>query len=207
MYVLDSRLQAGQQIDKWEARARLAVYIGNSINHAANVGLALSLTTGLVSPAFHAKYDDGFTTVAQSYGGYVPKSQWQVKCGFIEDNTMIEPFNDGPDQFLPKREDTSIEGVVDTMTPSTDTTNTPIEDGTINPSIQEATHNKQRTDTMPTEKVVTATDAPVRTTRSGRVSKKPSYLQDYVGYETLIFDDMSYDFTEWGRSSGGYDVD
>jgi hypothetical protein len=46
MYVLDSWLQAGQKIDKWESRARLAVYIGNSINHTANVGLALSLTTG-----------------------------------------------------------------------------------------------------------------------------------------------------------------
>jgi hypothetical protein len=75
MYVLDSTLQAGQKIDKWESRARMAVYIGNSMNHAANVGLARSLTTGLVSPAFPAKYDDGFATVAQSYGRYVPKSQ------------------------------------------------------------------------------------------------------------------------------------
>jgi hypothetical protein len=54
MYVLDGRLQEGNSIDKWESRARLAIYLGSSLTHASSVGLALSLTTGLVSPTFHA---------------------------------------------------------------------------------------------------------------------------------------------------------
>jgi hypothetical protein len=63
MYILDNRLQAGQKISKWDARSRLAIYIGPSIHHASNVGLGLSMTTGLVSPAFHAFYDDKFQTI------------------------------------------------------------------------------------------------------------------------------------------------
>jgi hypothetical protein len=185
MYVLDSRLQAGQKIDKWESRARLAVYIGNSMNHAANVGLALSLTTGLVSPAFHAKYDDGFATVAQSYGRYVPESQWQLQCGVIDD------------QFLPNREDTTTEGVVGTMTPSNDIAYAPVDNAIDHPSGQEISQHKPRTEAVTApEPLASKPDVPLRTTRSGRVSKKPTYLQDYVGYETSIFDDTSYDFTE-----------
>jgi hypothetical protein len=72
MYVLDGRLQGGSMVDRWETRARLAIHLGPSLNHASNVSLALSLTTGLVSPTFHAKYVDAFETVAQSYGRYVP---------------------------------------------------------------------------------------------------------------------------------------
>jgi hypothetical protein len=67
---------------KWSSKAWLAIYLGNSMSHSSSVGLALSLKTGLVSPAFHAKYDDSFQTVTDVCGKYVTKSAWQVKCGF-----------------------------------------------------------------------------------------------------------------------------
>jgi hypothetical protein len=46
------------------------------------VGLGLSMETGMVSPTFHAKYDDNSVTVQKKIS-YVPKSQWHVKRGFI----------------------------------------------------------------------------------------------------------------------------
>jgi hypothetical protein len=58
--------------------------------HARLIGLGLSVTTGLVSPAYHAKYDDMFTTISPQYTTYVPKSLWQTKCGFQKEPQTIE---------------------------------------------------------------------------------------------------------------------
>jgi hypothetical protein len=91
MYVLDTRVQAGNKVNKWESRSCMAINLGISMNHAANVGLALSLTTGLVLPVFHAKYDNQFKTVAHAYGRYIPTSQWQVRCGFVDKLTVEIP--------------------------------------------------------------------------------------------------------------------
>ncbi len=62
-YVLDNHMQAGRKIPKWEERARIGVYLGPSRAHARSVGLILSLTTGLVSPQFHVRYDNSFESV------------------------------------------------------------------------------------------------------------------------------------------------
>jgi hypothetical protein len=70
MYISNNKLQAGQRIPKWEARSRLAIYIGPSLYHARSIGLGLNLTTGLVSPAYHAKYDDMLTTITPQYTIY-----------------------------------------------------------------------------------------------------------------------------------------
>jgi hypothetical protein len=40
-----------------------------------------------VSPSFHNKYDDLFVTVTESFGKYIPKSNWQSTCGFRVDPT------------------------------------------------------------------------------------------------------------------------
>ena len=62
-YILDNSLAAGKSIPKWHRRARLGVYLGRSPNHAQSVALVMSLSTGLVSPQFHLKFDDLFETV------------------------------------------------------------------------------------------------------------------------------------------------
>jgi hypothetical protein len=62
-YALDGRIQSGKKAKKWEVRARVAIYLGSSPQHARIVGLVLSLTTGLVSPQFHVKYDESFSTL------------------------------------------------------------------------------------------------------------------------------------------------
>jgi hypothetical protein len=90
MYILNSKLQSGQKIPKWEARPRLAIYIGPSLYHARSIGLGLNLTTGLVSPAYHAKYDDTFATITPQFTTCIPKSLWQMKCGFQKEPHTME---------------------------------------------------------------------------------------------------------------------
>jgi hypothetical protein len=67
MYVLLNTQQGFIKGAKWDEKAQMAIYLGNSDNHASNVGLAISLQTGMVSPAFHVKYDDQFLTVQDPY--------------------------------------------------------------------------------------------------------------------------------------------
>jgi hypothetical protein len=68
----------------------LAIYIGPSLYHAISIGLGLNLTTGLVSPAFHVKYDDTVATITPQYTTCVPKSLWQTKCGFQKEPQTVE---------------------------------------------------------------------------------------------------------------------
>ena len=62
-YILNDSLAAGKSIPKWHKRARLGVYLGRSTSHAQSVALVMNLSTGLVSPQFHLKFDDLFETV------------------------------------------------------------------------------------------------------------------------------------------------
>ena len=78
-YVLLNELQAGGKTDKWAERARTGIFLGYSPLHARTVPLILSLASGLTSPQFHVKVDDGFQTVR---GGTTTKSYWQERCGF-----------------------------------------------------------------------------------------------------------------------------
>jgi hypothetical protein len=55
VYVLDSKLQVGQRINKWERKARIGIYLGSSPRHSRKVALVLNLRTGHVSPQFHCQ--------------------------------------------------------------------------------------------------------------------------------------------------------
>jgi hypothetical protein len=46
--------------------------------------LVLSLTMGLVSPQFHAKFDNEFDTVTSPKRDELPTSLWQAKCHFLK---------------------------------------------------------------------------------------------------------------------------
>ena len=82
MYILDNNLQAGMKISKWQTRARVGLYLGHSPMHAKTVALVLNLTTGLVSPQFHIKYDDFFETVNKSE--FNLPIEWKTKCQFVK---------------------------------------------------------------------------------------------------------------------------
>jgi len=110
VYVLDNAMQAAHKIGAWEERTRIGLYLGQSPNHARSVGLILNITTGLVSPQFHIKWDDGFQTVRPSLGGRSPASQWQYKCGFLLD-TDKQPKGSEPSKLTAKKRVLPQEGV------------------------------------------------------------------------------------------------
>jgi hypothetical protein len=89
VYVLKGPLQQGQKIRKWEERARIGVYLGQSPQHARSVALVLSLSTGNVSPQYHVQFDDLFETVTKENEQYLPKSEWQYKTHFVKKSYRI----------------------------------------------------------------------------------------------------------------------
>lgn len=183
MYVLTNT--GNNMSPKWKTRARLAVYVGNSMNHASSVGLALSLDTGLVSPVFHAKYDDTFQTVVDSYGKYVTRSQWQLKCGFqkgIAREVWLDPEPAKTEQTnvttnADERRSNTIEYGFDTNAehPSNAELDTVAVPQDVTENTIEDTTNLQ-----------TSISAPVVTTRSGRQHRRPTYLNDYIVYESTV---------------------
>jgi len=109
-YVLDGVLQSETGIfNKWKERAKAGVYLGRSPQHARSVALVLSLTTDLVSPQFHVKFDPSFHTTKK--GKVIPRSKWQIKCGFVKENgeTTMDAEDQGQEaesagRDLPPRE-------------------------------------------------------------------------------------------------------
>lgn len=64
VYVLDPKLQDGNKIPKWDARARRGMFVGFSKQHSSLVPLCLNLQTGKITPQFHVVFDDTFDTAA-----------------------------------------------------------------------------------------------------------------------------------------------
>jgi hypothetical protein len=85
VFVLNSSLQQGHKISKWDAGANLGIYLGQSLIHASSVALVLSLRTGITLPSFHNTFDDKFEIVTNPFQKYIPKSEWQIICGFKAD--------------------------------------------------------------------------------------------------------------------------
>ena len=57
-----SELASNKTLPRWNPRARLGAYLGQSPHHAANVSLILNPATGYISPQFHCTCDDYFET-------------------------------------------------------------------------------------------------------------------------------------------------
>jgi hypothetical protein len=79
-YVLNNNLQQGQKARKWEQRARIGVYLGQSMQHACTIMLVLPLHSGNISPQFHCQVDDSFASVMGKNSSLVPTSEWQYKA-------------------------------------------------------------------------------------------------------------------------------
>jgi hypothetical protein len=183
MYILDRRLQAGHKISKWEARSRLAVYIGPSIYHASNIGLGLSLTTGLVSPTFHAIYDDSFTTVNNNVVPYIPKSMWQIKCGFqketelihLENQLSLTEISDNPSTITDAPDTIIFERNILETNPSDSIPDRSLHNEPISHEIPPALEGE------PTQNHPLPTST--YSTRYGRAVKKPDKDGDFVSYQ------------------------
>lgn len=62
VYVLNKKLQDGDNFSKWRPRSWQGVYIGHSNCHASNVPLICNPRTTHVSPQYHLVFDEGFTS-------------------------------------------------------------------------------------------------------------------------------------------------
>jgi hypothetical protein len=81
-YVLKNEIQQGQKAKKWEKKARVGIYLGQSSQHARTIMLILSLQSANVSLQFHCQVDDTFASVTGANTILIPKSEWQVKARF-----------------------------------------------------------------------------------------------------------------------------
>ncbi len=81
VFALQNKLAAGKTIPKWLPRARLGLNLGPSPMHPRNVYLVLNLSTGLVLPQYHCRFDNFFETT--KYGGpdIAISSTWQQLAG------------------------------------------------------------------------------------------------------------------------------
>ena len=52
----------------------MAVYLGNSPDHAVNAPLVLNTRSGLVSPQYHVVFDDSFTTAKRLHTDKLPEN-------------------------------------------------------------------------------------------------------------------------------------
>ena len=96
-YVLDSRLQDGKKIPKWEPRARTGMFLGFSSEHSSMVGLILNIRTGAITPQFHVVYDERFETVTTDMSLDLSETWidlWQGSREFYLDDW--DPTLDGP---------------------------------------------------------------------------------------------------------------
>jgi hypothetical protein len=171
---LDKGLQNQKKISKWESRARMAVYLGPSPNHAQSIGLVLSLRTGLVSTQFHVRYDDQFATVRDKDTALLPTSEWQHKCGFIEapHNKSLQVLNDSypmSTSEIPDTENLEVPGV-------------PQQTALQHEETQMEPHANADED------IVNTPSSPPRTTRSGRTTRAPLRFDNYVAFEATPFD-------------------
>jgi hypothetical protein len=80
-YVLKNEIQQGHKAKKWEEKARVVIYLGQSTQHARTIMLILSLQSATnVSPQFHCQIDNTFASVTGTSATLIPKSEWQVKA-------------------------------------------------------------------------------------------------------------------------------
>jgi hypothetical protein len=90
VFALQNALAAGHSIPRWNPKACIGLNLGPSPTHARNVHLVLSLTTGLVSPQFHCRFDDFFETCKHGASDTSTQSTWQQFAGLTR--TSINPM-------------------------------------------------------------------------------------------------------------------
>jgi hypothetical protein len=82
VFALHSALASSSSIPRWDPRVRLGLNLGPSPTHARNVHLVMSLSTGLVSPQFHCRFDDFFETCKYGVPDGGISSTWQRLAGY-----------------------------------------------------------------------------------------------------------------------------
>ena len=95
VYVLESHLQDGHKIPKWQPRSRRGQFLGVSDYHSSkHVGLVRNLVTQRVTPQYHLVYDPWFeTTYAEENK---PPADWEDLLMHQRYQCPLDLENDGP---------------------------------------------------------------------------------------------------------------
>jgi len=107
VFALQNSLAAGNSIPRWSPRARLGLNLGPSPFHVQNVYLVMNLTTGLVSPQYHCRFDDFFETTQHNWPDVVTSATWKKMTGVRRANgtpTAPKPSGNTADVVIPQRE-------------------------------------------------------------------------------------------------------
>ena len=132
-YVLNS----STIINKWEAKARVGIYLGISPKHARSVYLILNPTTGIVSPQYHVKFDSLFQTIKD----IKISINWKEKCHFQKakltksttnaaESNVSTPVTTTNNNQLPRETSDEIPPSTDEIIEELETTNPVLETGT-----------------------------------------------------------------------------
>jgi hypothetical protein len=169
--------------EKWSYRSRPAIYLGNSTQYSRSVALVLSLTTGLVSPQYHAKFDDEFDTVTKP--SETPVSLWQRKCHFTSEGGISTDDHHIPTVYITSPAPADVVEI----TPEIEENTSPIPTSIETPIVPQPTREGTTRDPAPGAAPGAAPEPitpDVTATRSGRVSRPPrSLTQDLIVYETV----------------------
>jgi hypothetical protein len=183
-YALDGHIQSGKKGPKWENRARLAIYLGPSLQHAKSVGLLLSLTTGLVSPQFHVRFDDAFDTLR--FGAKNVPSNWQHLAGFelLRGQVARERPSIPVGTILPTGADTALHTDSTSAIESEGAPQTQDENIAAYDSDSESiSDNAPESEHQP--------DQQHHITRSGRTVRPPTRYNEYLAYSCDIIQAFS----------------
>ena len=90
--MLDPKLQDGKKLPKWNPRTGQGQYLGKSLHYTSSVGMIRNLSTGFISPQFHAIYDPKFQTVTSGYenNDTVANHTWDSLGQYDSENVLIE---------------------------------------------------------------------------------------------------------------------
>ena len=196
VYVLHEKMQESKKGPKWQERARVGIYLGNSPVHSRSVALVLNIDTGLCSPQFHVSFDDFFETVK----GSTRQIRWQEKCYFVEskdgstepdkpprpDTIVLPPSiaepEPTPEQAQTNEQSTASEGARSDETPATHHQAPPTEAVPATPiTTTETTNNND----LPAP---AATATPTR--RSMRTIRPPERLIAQTAFIAQPWDDV-----------------
>lgn len=195
VYVLDSAVQAGKHIPKWQNKARVGLYLGASPRHSRKVALVLSLSTGHVSPQFHCKFDDLFETTRASAGNPVIPSRWQIKTGF--DKEVERPLQPTLEVLPQPNEDHQGEELNDELPELPP--NASVDDDDASADSEHGIELMEEFELQPHDPLYDTT------TRSGRIRKPTTRLIESTRQRELGI--VSYNAVPWEVfHDGGYEI-
>jgi hypothetical protein len=80
VYVLDPKIQQGQNLPRWAPRSKRGMFLGLGQQHAIEVPLVLNLGTGSITTQCHVLFDDLFTTVSSIERDNEAPDHWVKLC-------------------------------------------------------------------------------------------------------------------------------